>query len=189
VLHYVSNARTLAAGELVLIDAGARAQQYCADVTRTWPVDGRFTAAQQELYDIVRAAHAAAIAQAVPGRTAAAPHEAAVRVLVEGLVALALLEGDPAEIAALPDRYRRYYPHRTSHWLGLETHDAGDYQLAGESRPLAPGMVLTIEPGLYIPADDERAPAALRGTGIRLEDDVLIAGAGHEVLTGELPLL
>ena len=105
------------------------------------------------------------------------------------MVALGLLEGDPAELATQPDAYRRYYPHRTSHWLGLDVHDVGDYVLPGGApRPLVPGMVLTVEPGLYIPADDERAPAALRGIGVRLEDDVLVTSAGVDVLTAGLPL-
>ena len=188
VLHYVANDRALAPGELVLIDAGARAGLYCADMTRTWAVDGRFTTVQLELHEIVRAAHDAALAAAVPGNTAAAPHDAAVRVLVEGLVALGLLAGDPAELAAQPDSYRRFYPHRTSHWLGLDTHDVGDYVRGGVARLLEPGMVLTIEPGLYLPASEATLPAALRGVGIRLENAVVITGDGHEVLTGELPI-
>jgi Xaa-Pro aminopeptidase len=188
VLHYVSNARALAPGELVLLDAGARAGMYCADVTRTWPADGRMTRAQQELYDVVRSAHAAAIACVRPGTSSAAPHEAAVRALVEGLVALGVLHGDPAELAAEPDRYRRCYPHRTSHWLGLDTHDVGDYVRNGAPRPLEPGMVLTIEPGLYIGAQDLDAPAPLRGTGIRLEDDVVVTVDGCEVITAALEI-
>ncbi|HSJ13964.1 MAG TPA: aminopeptidase P N-terminal domain-containing protein [Longimicrobiales bacterium] len=188
VLHYVSNARALNAGELVLVDAGARAGMYCADMTRTWPVDGRFTDAQRTLYDVVRGAHAAALAQAVPGRSVDDVHHAAVHALSDGMVALGLLRGDAAELATEPARYRRFYPHRTSHWLGLDTHDVGDYVRDGAGRVLEPGMVLTIEPGLYVPAADPDAPAALRGTGIRLEDDVLITANGHEVLTADLPL-
>jgi Xaa-Pro aminopeptidase len=188
VLHYVGNAAPLVPGSLLLIDAGARADMYCADVSRTFPVDGRFTPAQRALYEVVRAAHGAALACVHPGRGADELEDAALRVLVDGMRDLGLLHGSTDEL--LEQRvYRRYYPHRTSHWLGLDVHDPADYvDAAGAALRLEAGMVLTIEPGLYIPADDEDAPAALRGTGIRLEDDVLVTATGHEVLTAALPL-
>lgn len=186
VLHYIENNRTLRAGELLLIDAGARRQMYNGDISRTFPVSGRFTAPQRELYDAVLAAHDRAIAALRPGATCAAVHDITVRILVEALVAIGLLEGDIDELIA-NEKYRPYYPHRTSHWLGLNVHDVGDYALHGESRPLVPGMVLTVEPGLYIPEDDERAPPELRGIGIRIEDDVVITESGYEVLTSALP--
>ncbi|HSJ10972.1 MAG TPA: aminopeptidase P family protein [Longimicrobiales bacterium] len=188
VLHYVSNAAPLVPGSLLLVDAGARADMYCADVSRTLPVDGRFTPEQRDLYEVVRAAHGAALACVQPGRAADELENAALRVLVDGMRDLGLLSGDTDTL--LEQRaYRRYYPHRTSHWLGLDVHDPADYvDAAGTALGLEAGMVLTIEPGLYLPADDEDAPAALRGTGIRLEDDVLVTPIGHEVLTAALPL-
>jgi len=188
VLHYSDNQAVVGPGEVVLVDAGARAAMYCADMTRCYPADGSFSPAQRALYDVVWQAHAAGVAAARPGAPVSAVHEAALQVLVEGLVELQLLAGDPAELVQLPDVYKRFYPHRTSHWLGLDVHDVGDYVVAGESRVLQPGMVLTVEPGLYIQADEETAPPGLRGTGIRLEDDVLVTTAGPEVLTAALPL-
>lgn len=187
VLHYIENSRTMRAGELLLIDAGARSRHYNGDISRTFPVSGRFTPAQRELYDAVRTAHDRAIAAIRPGATYAEVHETAVRTLVEALLALGLLDGEPDTIIA-NEAYKPYYPHQTGHWLGLDVHDVGDYGLAGEPRPLMPGMVLTVEPGLYIPPDDERAPAELRGIGIRIEDDVVITDSGHEILTAGLPV-
>jgi Xaa-Pro aminopeptidase len=187
VLHYVENSAPLRAGELLLIDAGARCHMYCADVTRTVPVSGRFTGAQRAIYDIVLAAHDAAIAAVRPGATAAAIDDAALPVLIGGMKEIGLVHGSMDEIME-SGSYRRWFPHRTSHWLGLDVHDAGDYVVDGASVELLPGMVLTVEPGLYIGADDEAAPAALRATGVRLEDDVLVTTAGADVLTGALPI-
>jgi Xaa-Pro aminopeptidase len=147
VLHYVDNSRTMQAGELLLIDAGARFRGYNGDISRTFPVSGRFTPAQRELYDAVLAAHDAAIAEVRPGVTFAAVHDSAVRVLVEAMVAIGLLDGDLDDLIA-NETYKRYYPHQTSHWLGLNVHDVGDYARRGESRALVPGMVLTVEPGI-----------------------------------------
>lgn len=187
VLHYVANARTMRAGELVLLDAGARKDLYCADISRTFPVSGEFTAEQRVLYDGVLAALRAGTAAARPGATVDDVHDAAFAVLLETLVALDFLEADVLHDAERAARARPFYPHRTSHWLGLDVHDVGDYMVNGGPRPLEPGMVLTIEPGLYIPAGTDRGAAALRGTGIRIEDDVLITAAGNEVLTSVLP--
>lgn len=187
VLHYTANMAQLGEGDLLLVDAGARAGMYCADITRTFPVGGRFTSEQRAVYDVVLAAHDAVIACIAPGRSAAGLDDVALRTLVQGMIDLRLLDG---AVDDLIDRkeYRRYFPHRVSHWLGLEVHDAGDYAVAGEPVKLEPGMVLTVEPGLYIPAGDTSAPVALRGVGVRLEDDVLITDSGVDVLTRGLAI-
>lgn len=188
VLHYVQNDAPLSRGDLLLIDAGARYRMYCGDVSRTWPVGRTFSPPQRDAYEVVRSARNAALAAIAPGRTADDMHQAAVRALAVGMIDLGLLEGTADDVIERGD-WKRYYPHRTSHWLGLDVHDAGDYALPdGAPLPLEPDMVLTVEPGLYIPPDDEGAPAALRGLGIRLEDDVLVTAEGHEVLTAGLPL-
>ncbi len=187
VLHYVANDRRLGPGELVLVDAGASWRGYAADITRTFPVSGRFTPEQRALYEAVLAAHAAGIAACRPGEPADGVHRVAVRALVSALVEQGLLQGVVDELVQQEQTYKPYYPHKTSHWLGLDVHDVGDYARAGAARPLEPGMVLTIEPGLYIPAGALAAPEALRGTGIRIEDDVLVTPEGPEVLTGALP--
>src|SRR5690606_30532944 len=187
VLHYVDNAARMAAGDLLVLDAGARFRRYCADITRTFPVSGRFTREQRELYDVVLAARDAAIRAVRPAATVADVHRAALRTLLAGLVELGLLSGSPEALEQREAEYKPYFPHRTSHWLGLDVHDVGDYMAGAASRSLEPGMVLTVEPGLYIPADRESAPVALRGVGIRIEDDVLVTAEGHEVLTAALP--
>lgn len=186
VLHYIENNCVMRAGELLLIDAGAQRHGYNGDISRTFPVSGRFTQLQRELYDAVLAAHDHAITAIRPGATVAAVHEASRRVLVEALSGLGILEGDLADLVER-GLYKPYFPHQTSHWLGLDVHDVGDYALRGEPRPLMPGMVLTVEPGLYFPPDDERAPIELRGMGIRIEDDVVVTAAGHEILTSAIP--
>lgn len=186
VLHYITNRELLRAGELCLVDAGCEYANYTADVTRTWPVSGRFSKPQRQLYEIVLASQLAAIDAARPGRPYKAMHDAAVRVLTEGMVDVGLLEGD-VETLILEEDYRRYYMHGTGHWLGLDVHDSGAYHLAGASRPLEPGMVLTVEPGLYVAPDDERAPEALRGIGIRIEDDILVTEGDPDVLTAACP--
>ncbi|MBX6364672.1 MAG: aminopeptidase P N-terminal domain-containing protein [Gemmatimonadetes bacterium] len=188
VLHYVRNDRPMRAGELVLLAAGALYGRYAADITRVFPVSGRFSGPQRALYDVVRAAHDAAIAAARPGAAFDAVHDAAVAVLVAGLVELGVLTGDVEALRADETAYKAYFPHRTSHWLGLDVHDVGDYARDGAPRRLEPGMVLTVEPGLYIPATALGAPEALRGVGIRIEDDVLVTAEGPEVLTCELPV-
>lgn len=186
VLHYIDNACTLTAGQLVLVDAGARRAMYCADITRTFPVGGRYTEEQRVLYDGVLAARDAAIATVRPGATVRDVHHAALRVLLGTLLELGFLAGTAESLMEKPAEYRPYFPHRTSHWLGLDVHDVGDYTVAGEPRVLEAGMVLTIEPGLYLSQSAVAGPPALGGTGIRIEDDVLVTSGGREVLTAEL---
>ncbi|HEY1070795.1 aminopeptidase P N-terminal domain-containing protein [Thermomonas sp.] len=185
ILHYRANAAKARAGELVLIDAGAEHRGYASDITRTFPVGGRFSREQRALHDLVCRAQAAALAQARPGVPYEAGHEAAVRTLSDGLLSLGLLQGSLEAVVANGD-YKRFYRHKTGHWLGLDVHDVGEYRIDGASRLLEPGMVFTIEPGLYIPADDAAVPAKWRGIGIRIEDDVLVTRDGHRVLTGAL---
>ena len=187
-LHYVENAAALKSGELVLIDAGCEYDHYAADVTRTFPVSGSFSRSQQALYEVVLEANRQAIQRCRPGVKFIDPHETALVVMVEGLVALKLLQGDVQEIIA-GEAYRRFCPHNSSHWLGSDVHDVGDYRVDGAWRELEPGMVLTIEPGIYIPNDESTAhlPPRWRGLGIRVEDDVLITRDGCEVLTDTAP--
>ncbi|WP_372382224.1 aminopeptidase P N-terminal domain-containing protein [Xanthomonas sp. NCPPB 1068] len=185
VLHYRANNARSRDGDLVLIDAGAEYRGYAADITRTFPVNGRFTPAQRALHDLVGAAQAAALAQACPGVAYEAGHLAAVETLTEGLLRLGLLKGK-LERNIAEGHYKRFYRHKTGHWLGLDVHDVGDYRLAGDSRLLEPGMVFTIEPGLYVSADDTTVEPRWRGIGIRTEDNVLITGDGHRVLTDAL---
>lgn len=187
VLHYVANDQPLRDGTLVLIDAGCEYAGYAADVTRTYPVGGRFTSPAREIYDIVLAAQEVALERARPGATLEEIHDAALRRLIEGMIALRLLPTTTLDDAVASGEFRRYYMHRTSHWLGLDVHDVGAYRQEGQPRRLAPGMVLTIEPGLYVPASDERAPEALRGIGVRIEDDVVITADGHENLSAAIP--
>jgi Xaa-Pro aminopeptidase len=185
VLHYVSNDSPLHDGDLLLIDAGCELDGYASDITRTFPVNGRFSAAQREVYEIVLAAQLAAIDKVRPGNTWNDPHDAAVRVLAQGLLHLKLLRGTLEE-ALEKETYKRFYMHRTGHWLGLDVHDAGDYKRNGKWRSLEPGMTLTVEPGLYIRAADD-VPERLRNIGVRIEDDVLVSGGGCEVLSAEAP--
>ena len=185
VLHYVSNDARLNEGDLVLIDAGCELAGYASDITRSFPVGARFSAAQREVYEIVLAAQAAAMQKVRAGLGWNEPHDAAVRVLAQGMLDLMLLAGSLDEVLE-KETYRRFYMHRTGHWLGLDVHDAGDYKRAGNWRTLAPGMVLTVEPGLYIRAADD-VPKALRGIGVRIEDDVLVTSAACEVITAETP--
>jgi Xaa-Pro aminopeptidase len=186
VLHYTENDRPLGPDELLLLDAGAERAGYCADVTRTFPTGARYTPAQRDLYDAVLAAQLAAIAAVRPGTTLEAVHTTALRVLVEALIAGGVLAGSVDE-AIEKGTYRRFYMHRTSHWLGRDVHDVGRYAEAGAPRALEPGMVLTVEPGLYVPADAADVPAAFRGVGIRIEDDVLVTADGREVLSAAAP--
>ncbi len=185
VLHYVSNDDVLRDGDLVLIDAGCELAGYASDITRTFPVGARFSGAQREVYEIVLAAQATAMAAVRAGAAWNEPHDAAVRVLAQGMLDLKLLAGSLDE-ALEKETYKRFYMHRTGHWLGLDVHDAGDYKRGGKWRPLAPGMVLTVEPGLYIRAADD-VPERLRGIGIRIEDDVLVTDGACEVITRETP--
>ena len=187
VLHYVFNDAPLRDGDLLLIDAGCELDGYASDITRTFPVNGRFSGAQREVYEIVLAAQLAAIAKVRAGNKWNEPHDAAVRVLAQGLLDLKLLSGS-LDAALEKETYKRFYMHRTGHWLGLDVHDAGDYRRAGQWRPLAPGMTLTVEPGLYIRAAAD-IPERLRDIGVRIEDDVLVTAQGCEVLTAEAPKL
>jgi Xaa-Pro aminopeptidase len=186
VLHYVDNAAPLVAGELVLIDAGADVDGYCGDITRTAPVSGRFTPIQRQVYEIVLAAHTAACAAIRPGVDLAAVHAAAGQELAAGLVALGVLRGDPAQRFADRDHVA-YYPHRTSHLLGLDVHDPGPLPAAAGGPVLEPDMVLTVEPGLYFLPDLPDLPAGLAGIGVRIEDDLLVTPSGAEILTGDVP--
>ena len=185
VLHYVFNNAPLADGDLLLIDAGCELDGYASDITRTFPVNGRFTAAQREVYEIVLAAQLAAIEKVRAGNMWNEPHDAAVRVLAQGMLDLKLLSGSLDEVLE-KESYKRFYMHRTGHWLGLDVHDAGDYKRAGKWRALEPGMVLTVEPGLYIRAAPD-VPEGLHNIGVRIEDDVAVSAAGCEVLTVEAP--
>ncbi len=181
VLHYVENNKLLNDHTLVLIDAGCEVEGYAADITRTFPVNGRFNAAQKNVYEIVLAAQDAAFAATAPGRHFMEAHDAAVRVLTQGLVDLKLLKGDLDNLIEKGE-YKRFYMHRTGHWLGLDVHDAGEYKAGDEWTRLVPGMTLTVEPGLYIrPADD--IPRALAGIGIRIEDDVRVTENGCDIYT------
>ena len=172
VLHYVANDAPLRDGDLLLIDAGCELDGYASDITRTFPVNGRFSGAQREVYELVLAAQRAAIAAVKPGASWIAPHDAAVRVLAQGMLDLQLVKGS-LDTVLEKEAYKRFYMHRTGHWLGLDVHDAGEYRRGGEWRPLAPGNALTVEPGLYI----------------RAADDVLVTPQGCEVLTAEAPKL
>jgi Xaa-Pro aminopeptidase len=185
-LHYVVNDQPLRKGELVLIDAGVEVQGYASDVTRTYPVGGRFEGPQRAVYEAVLNAQEAGLASCHPGTTLPAIHKTTLRVLVEGMVGLGLLSGTVDDLIA-SEAYRDYYMHGTSHWLGLDVHDAGSYSVEGEPRGLEPGMVFTMEPGIYIPADSEKAPKSLRGIGVRIEDDVVITADGHENLNRAIP--
>lgn len=186
ILHYHENNAPLKSGDLVLIDAGGELDHYAADITRTFPVNGRFSGPQRALYDIVLAAQLQAIDAVRPGAAWQAPHEAAVAVLVEGLLDEGLLTGTRDGLIE-SGAYRRFYMHRTGHWLGMDVHDVGDYHVAGAWRPLQAGMVLTVEPGLYVSPDDTTVDAAWRGIGIRIEDDVCVTETGHHVLSAAAP--
>lgn len=185
-LHYIRNADPLRDGDLVLIDAGAEWQGYAADITRTFPVNGRFSTPQRQLYEIVLAAQKAAIAQVRPGRRWDAPHRVAVRVITQGLMDLKILKGDLKQLIR-EEKYRRFYMHQTGHWLGMDVHDVGAYKVDGKWRPLEPGMVLTIEPGLYIPQGIKGVAKKWQGVGIRIEDDVVVTETGCQVLTEGAP--
>ncbi|SDA14802.1 aminopeptidase P Metallo peptidase. MEROPS family M24B [Nitrosospira sp. Nsp18] len=185
VLHYVDNNARLKAGELLLIDAGCELDGYAADITRTFPVNGKFNPAQRDLYELVLSAQAAAINAVRPGNTWDAPHNAALQVLAQGFIDLGLCHGSVDEVIQSED-YKRFYMHRTGHWLGLDVHDVGEYKRNGEWRPLQPGMTLTVEPGCYVrPADN--VPKHFWNIGIRIEDDVAVTETGCEVLTGAAP--
>ena len=182
ILHYTHNNMAIKDGDLILIDAGCELDYYAADITRTFPANGKFSAEQKAMYQLVLDAQYAAIEQIKAGNHWNQPHEAAVRVLVEGLVQHGLLSGDVDELIEKQE-YRQFYMHKTGHWLGMDVHDVGEYRIGGEWRILEEGMVMTVEPGLYISPDDETVDAKWRGIGIRIEDDVVVTKSGCKVLT------
>lgn len=186
VLHYRANSGPLADGALLLCDAGAEYANYASDITRTWPVNGHYSKEQRALYELVLKAQAVAMEQARPGRPWILGHEAAVEVLTEGMLSLGLLKGT-LKAALQSGAYRKFYMHKTGHWLGLDVHDVGEYKLAGDYRELEPGMVFTIEPGIYIAPGSKGVPTKWQGIGIRIEDDVVVTADGHEVLTNAVP--
>ena len=185
-LHYVANTAKLRDGDLVLVDAGCEYEYYAADVTRTFPVNGRFSPPQRALYELVLRAQEAAIAEIRPGNHWNQPHDASVRVITAGLVQLGLLRGKVANLVKRK-AYRDFYMHRVGHWLGLDVHDVGDYRVGGEWRLLEPGMVMTVEPGIYVAPQNRKVAAKWRGIGIRIEDDVVVTRDGCEVMTGKAP--
>lgn len=185
ILHYVENNRKLLDGDLVLIDAGCELQCYASDITRTFPVNGRFTDAQRTIYDLVLKSQYAAIDAIKPGTHWLKPHEVVVRVLTEGLVELGLLSGDVDQLIE-DEAFKDYFMHKTGHWLGLDVHDVGDYKVGGEWRVLEPGMTLTVEPGIYISPDNTRVDEKWRGIGVRIEDDVVVTKDGCDVLTKDV---
>jgi Xaa-Pro aminopeptidase len=186
ILHYVDNRCAIADGDLVLVDAGCEYGHYTSDITRTWPANGRFTPEQRAVYDVVLRTQLGAIAMTRPGVTLDQIHDHCVHALAAGMVEIGLLAG-PATDRVTDQTYRRFYMHGTSHWLGLDVHDAGAYTRGGAARPLEPGMVITIEPGLYVASDAKDVPDGFRGIGVRIEDDVLITADGCEVLTSACP--
>jgi Xaa-Pro aminopeptidase len=186
VLHYRANNAPLRDGDLLLVDAGAELHCYASDITRTYPVNGRFSREQRAIYDLVLAAQQAAIAAVRPRKPWTASHDAAVKVIAQGLCDLGLLKGSASE-AVESGSYRKFFPHKTGHWLGLDVHDVGDYRVDGEPRELEPGMVLTVEPGVYIPPEAKGVAAKWRGIGVRIEDDVVVTRGAAEVITAAVP--
>ncbi|MFT7669687.1 MAG: Xaa-Pro aminopeptidase [Planctomycetota bacterium] len=186
ILHYIENNTVMNDGELLLIDAGAESEFYASDVTRTFPINGKFNDEQRAIYEVVLEAQLASIALAKPGVPHTSIHEASLKVLVRGMLKLGLLKGTEESVME-DESYRRFYMHGTSHWMGLDVHDCGAYTIEGKSRLLEPGMVFTVEPGLYIEADDETVEARWRGIGVRIEDDILITKDGHENLSKDIP--
>ena len=186
ILHYVTNREVLRAGDLCLVDAGCEYKYYTADITRTFPVNGRFSGPQRALYEVVLRAQLDAIDAARVGRPFKDMHDVAVRRLTEGMIELGLLEGE-VDDNIHREAFKRYYMHGTGHWLGLDVHDSGLYWHGFDSRALEAGMVLTVEPGIYVPPDDEKAPAEFRGIGIRIEDDIHVTDAGPDNLTVSCP--
>jgi Xaa-Pro aminopeptidase len=185
ILHYTENSAKLRNGDLLLIDAAAEFEGYASDITRTFPVNGRFNPAQREAYELVLEAQTAAISKVQPGNHWNDPHDAAVKVLTKGMVNMGLLKGKPAKLIRDGD-YRRFYMHRTGHWLGLDVHDVGDYRIDDEWRLLEPSMTMTIEPGIYLPAGSRGLSKRWWNIGIRIEDDVQVTRDGHRVLTEDL---
>ncbi len=186
VLHYRDNDQVLKDGDLLLVDAGCEYEYYASDITRTYPVNGRFSSEQRAIYELVLEANLAAIAKVKPGNHWNDPHLAAVHVITQGLVRLGLLKGRAPRLER-EGAYRKFFMHRTGHWLGIDVHDVGDYKVGDEWRVLEPGMAMTIEPGIYIPAGTRGVPKKMRNIGIRIEDDVVVTRTGVEVLTSTAP--
>ena len=186
ILHYTENQDKLKAKEMLLIDAGGEYQGYAADITRTFPINGKFSRTQKKLYQLVLDAQLAAIETIKPGSDWSKPHKAAVEVLTEGMINLGLLKGRLSTLIK-KQAYLKYYMHKTGHWLGLDVHDVGDYRIGGHPRALEAGMVMTVEPGIYIPKDDKKAPKEFLGIGIRIEDDVLVTDSGYDILSKDVP--
>ena len=186
ILHYIDNRQKLKEGDLVLVDAGCELEMYASDITRTFPVNGSFSKPQQALYELVLASQDAAIEATHPDNHWNVPHEQVVNILTQGLLDLGLLKGEFNELVET-EGYRRFFMHRTGHWLGLDVHDVGDYRVQDQWRQLEPGMALTVEPGLYVAPDDDTVDEQWRGIGIRIEDDVVVTRDGCEVLTHEVP--
>ncbi|MDP2226184.1 MAG: aminopeptidase P N-terminal domain-containing protein, partial [Moraxellaceae bacterium] len=186
ILHYVENNRAMQDGDLVLIDAGGELDHYASDITRTFPVNGRFSPEQKAIYELVLTSQLAAIESVKPGAHWNTPHECVVNILTDGLLSLGLLQGSFSECVA-KESYRQFFMHRTGHWLGMDVHDVGDYKIDNQWRELEPGMVMTVEPGLYIAPDCMTVDAKWRGIGVRIEDDVLVTKTGHDVLTQAAP--
>lgn len=186
ILHYRDNATRMRSGDLLLVDAGCELDGYASDITRTWPVNGRYSPEQRAIYEIVLEAQRAAIGAIEPGVAILDPHHAAIEVITRGLRRVGLLKG---KVKALirDESYREFFMHRTSHWLGMDVHDVGDYESGGEPRKLQPGMCFTVEPGIYVSPKNQDVPKAFRGIGVRIEDDVAVTAEGHEVLTAALP--
>ena len=186
ILHYIENQSALKSGDLVLIDAGCEYQNYAADITRTFPINGKFSTAQAAIYDVVLAAQAAAINCISPGVTYDQANKATIEVITQGLVNLGILKGDVDQLIA-EGAYREFYMHSVSHWLGMDVHDVGDYKINNQWRVYEAGMLLTIEPGIYIAADNQNVDKKWRGIAVRIEDDILVTKAGREVLTDGVP--
>ncbi|PAV25373.1 Xaa-Pro aminopeptidase [Tamilnaduibacter salinus] len=187
VLHYIDNSAPLNDGDLVLIDAGCELENYASDITRTFPVNGRFSDAQKALYEVVLAAQYQAIEAVQPGNHWNQPHEVAVEVLTQGLIELGILRDMTLDEAIEKQAYRPYFMHRVGHWIGMDVHDVGDYKIGDAWRVMEPGMAMTIEPGLYIPPDDTNVDEKWRGIGIRIEDDVVVTRKGCRILTSDVP--
>ncbi|AJQ93544.1 aminopeptidase P N-terminal domain-containing protein [Gynuella sunshinyii] len=186
ILHYSRNDKKLGKDGLLMVDAGCEYQYYAMDISRTYPINGHFSAEQRQLYELVLAAQNAAISVIRPGVAFDLPHQMATKIMTEGLLAMGWITGS-YEAAMAQNLAQPFFKYRTSHWLGLDAHDVGDYRIGGQWRILEPGMVLTVEPGIYIQVDNDRVSPALRGTGIRIEDTVLVTRDGHDVLSGQLP--
>lgn len=186
VLHYINNNQAMNDGDLLLIDAGAEVNCYAADVTRTFPINGRFSKEQKAIYEIVLQAQKAAIKQVKPGNLWNAPHKMAVKVIVRGLLKIGLLKGEPEKIIK-SESFKKFFMHGTGHWLGMDVHDVGDYKINRRWRRFEPGMMLTVEPGIYIPANSRGVAKKWWNIGIRIEDDILVSKTGHEVITSKIP--